>query len=95
VLDVRWALMAQADMARILRHYQMIDTAVAAEVGRRILDATRVIAGLPYGGAVTARGDRRKWHVPGTRYQLFYRPAKDHIRVLRVLHGAQDQVSRQ
>jgi len=87
--------MAQADLARIIRHYQRIDADLAAEIGRRILQATHVIAELPYGGAVTVRGDRRKWHVPGTRYQLFYRPAKDHIRVLRVLHGAQDQVSKQ
>jgi toxin ParE1/3/4 len=82
-------------MARILRHYDGLDAALAIEISDRIAAAARTLAELPYAGPVTARGDRRKWRVPKTEYVLFYRPVGDHIRILRVLHGAQEQAGRQ
>lgn len=95
MVEIRWALLAQADYARIARHYQAIDPALAVEIGDRILKATRILAEVPHAGPVTPRGDRRKWRVPRTGYILFYRFESDHVRILRVLHGAQQQAGQQ
>ena len=92
---IRWALLAQADIARIFRYYRGIDPAVAAGLVERIVAAARILSGLPKAGPATPRGDRRKWNVPKTDYILFYRIERDHVRILRVLHSAQQQAGRQ
>ena len=87
--------MAQNDLRRIDAHYRATDPELALEIGNRIVAAATFLGGLPEAGPVTMRGTRRKWLVPKTRYLLFYRVAPDQVRVLRVLHGAQDVASRQ
>jgi toxin ParE1/3/4 len=35
--------------------------------------------------------DLRKWRITGfPNYLIFYRPEKDRVRILRIIHGAQD-----
>ena len=87
MLDIRWALLAQADLVRIADHYRTIDPTLAADIAGRIVEAARLLAELPSAGQATERAGRRRWRVPGTPYLLFYRVAPDHVRILRVLHG--------
>lgn len=92
--DLRWANLALADLKAIVRHHQSSDPALGVELVERIVAAGAFLAELPEAGPLTIRG-RRKWRVPKTPYLLFYRVAPDHIRVLRVLHGARDLTGRQ
>ena len=89
--EVRWALLARADLARIDEYYRAIDHAIADRIGHRLFAATDFLADLPFAGPVAAHGDRRKWSVAKTPYVVLYRVAETHIRVLRVLHAAEDQ----
>lgn len=93
--EIRWAKLAQNDVSRIHRYYRDEGVDIAIEIVERIVSATRILSDLPQAGPLTLRGDRRKWRVPGTRYMLFYRLERDHVRILRVLHGAQHQASKQ
>ncbi|MDP5279446.1 type II toxin-antitoxin system RelE/ParE family toxin [Sphingomonas sp. DG1-23] len=86
---IRWAPFAQGDLHRIARFYQTIDPVLAANLTERIVKATRVLSELPQAGQATTRAHRRRWRVPRTDYVIFYRVERDHIRILRVLHGAQ------
>jgi toxin ParE1/3/4 len=95
VTDIRWAALARSDLSRIDRFHREIDPALADEINDRIIAATGILADLPYAGPASLRRDRRKWRVPKTRFILFYRVAADHVRILRVLHGAQDVTGRQ
>ncbi|WP_235076525.1 type II toxin-antitoxin system RelE/ParE family toxin [Sphingomonas sp. S2-65] len=83
--------MAQADAERIARYHQAIDPELAAEILQRIVGATRILGDLPQAGPATEHGARRKWRVARTSYILFYRIERDHVRILRVLHGAQER----
>ncbi|UZK65110.1 type II toxin-antitoxin system RelE/ParE family toxin [Sphingomonas sp. M1-B02] len=87
--EIRWAPSAQGDINRIARHYRGIDSALAIDLAERIVQATNILSGLPYARQATTRANRRRWHVPRTEYVLFYRVEKDHIRIPRVVHGAQ------
>lgn len=89
MLDIRWALLAQGDLKRITSYYQPLDPMIAVELAERIVRAARLLSELPRAGQATERAGRRRWRVPGTQYVLFYRVAADHVRILRVLHGAQ------
>lgn len=91
--SISWALRAQQDFDQLTIYYDAIDPDVAERIGRRILDATMMLSGLPLAGPIAIGGDRRKWRVSGTPYVICYRPSGDHIRILRVLHAAQDNMS--
>jgi toxin ParE1/3/4 len=48
-----------------------------------------------FGAPVPSRraelADLRKWRISGfPNYLIFYRPEKDRVRILRIIHGAQD-----
>lgn len=87
--DVRWAALARADLEAIDDFHRVIDVQIADNLIGSIIGAARFLADLPRAGPVTRPGVR-KWRVAGTPYLIFYRIARDHVRVLRVRHGAQD-----
>jgi len=80
--------MARRDLTRVHTYYAGHDAALATAIVGRVLAATRTLGDMPRAGPVTPRGDRRKWLVPKTPYLLLYRVERDHVRILRVLHGA-------
>lgn len=92
--SIRWAKMSRGDLARIDRHYREISPALADEINLRIVEGVAILAALPAAGPATERGGRRKWRVANTPYILFYRVMADHVRVLRVVHGARDLAAR-
>jgi toxin ParE1/3/4 len=87
--------MARGDLARIDRFHRAMSPALADEINDRIVAATHILADLPFAGPASLRRDRRKWRVPKTRFILFYRVADGHVRILRVLHAAQEVTARQ
>lgn len=91
---ISWAKMSRDDLARIDRHYREISPALADEINLRIVEGVAILATLPRAGPSTERGGRRKWRVANTPYILFYRVMTDHVRVLRIVHGARDLTTR-
>ncbi|MBB5711261.1 type II toxin-antitoxin system RelE/ParE family toxin [Sphingomonas xinjiangensis] len=89
MLDIRWALLAQADLKRIASYYQRVDPSIAVDLAERIVRAARLLSELPRAGQATQSAGRRRWRVPGTQYLIFYPIAAGHVPILRVLHGAQ------
>ncbi|UIJ45358.1 type II toxin-antitoxin system RelE/ParE family toxin [Sphingomonas cannabina] len=89
--EIRFAALARRDLEAIDRHYRAVHPPVAETIVARIFAATRLLGDLPKAGPVTARGDRRKWRVADTPYLIFYRIETDHVRILRVIHGARRQ----
>ena len=94
MIEIRWATLASRDLERIDVWYRAIDPDLAAKMVSRILAATRLLREHPRAGAIELYGTRRKRRAAGTQYNLFYRVAGDHVRILRVLHSARDQSRR-
>lgn len=92
--EVRWAPLARRDLDKIDSYYRRIDPDLADRMGTDILSATALLGESPLIGPVAAYGNRRKWRVARTPYIIFYRAAKTHIRILRVLHDRMDQRTR-
>lgn len=91
VIDVRWAPQARRDIDRIDAYYRETDPDFAQRIAAGLFTTTAMLCENPLLGPIAAYGDRRKWRVARTPYLLFYRAAKTHIRVLRVLHDRMDQ----
>ncbi|WP_419809320.1 type II toxin-antitoxin system RelE/ParE family toxin [Sphingomonas sp.] len=92
--DIRWAKLATDDVEAIERWYRGVDQELAAKMLDRIVSSTRLLSDHALAGPIELYGTRRKRRVAGTPYNLFYRVTGDHVRVLRVLHHAQDQSRR-
>ena len=91
MISIRWAKRATDDLDGIERWYRAIDPALSDRMLDRIFAATRLLRDHPLAGPIELYGTRRKRRVAGTPYNLFYRVAGDHVRILRVLHVARDQ----
>ena len=91
MIELRWAPLARTDLARIDAYYRAINEAIADRMGQQLFTATDFLCDFPLAGPISAQGNRRKWSVAKTPYILFYRVADTHIRILRVLHNAEDQ----
>ena len=89
--DIRWASLATDDLRRIEEWYGEIDAKIARTIIDRLVGATDLLRDHPQAGPIELYGTRRKRRVRGTPYNLFYRIAGTHVRILRVLHVAQDQ----
>ena len=91
MIEIRWATLATRDLEQIDSWYRDIDAGLGAKIVDGILVATRLLREHPRAGAIELYGTRRKRRAAGTPYNLFYRVAGDHVRILRVLHVARDQ----
>ena len=91
MIEIRWAPLAVADLEAIRAWYREIDYELAEAIAERILAATRLLREFPAAGAIELYGTRRKRRAARTPYNIFYRVAADHVRILRVLHVARDQ----
>lgn len=92
--EIRWAAFARRDLERIYAHYEAVGSTLGITMLERIVAATRIIAEMPKAGQATLNADRRRWRVPKTESLLFYRVERDYVRILRVVHGAQQIAGR-
>lgn len=91
MIDIRWSPLARRDIVRIEAYHLPHDPDLADRLGRQIISAATLLREHPMAGPLALDGKRRKRRVIGTRYNLFYRIYQEHVRILRVLHDAQDQ----
>lgn len=96
------ARVVKRDAARrdLIEHFVFLGENASVNVARRFLQAVHAsFEGLSHvpelGAQRTFRNPRystvRMWPVKGfERYLIFYRPIKDGVEILRVLHGARD-----
>ncbi|MHA6721805.1 type II toxin-antitoxin system RelE/ParE family toxin [Sphingomonas sp. RS2018] len=88
MLPIRYAASARRDLDDIRDYFTVTDPGATLVVLARIVRAARILETPPFAGPKTLRGDRRKWRVPKTRYVIYYRVFDDHVRLLRIVHGA-------
>ena len=91
VTEVRWSAQSLADLDSIDVFYRTIDGSVADRMAEKLLSVSAFLANYPFAGLVAFIGNRRKWRVRGTPYNMLYRVTRDHIRILRIVHVAWDQ----
>jgi len=91
VKRVRWAREARSDLAGIDAFYRPLDFDFAQRAITSAVAAGRFLLDWPRAGQLIEDAPPlRKWRIARTPYSLIYREESDGIRVLRVVHAAQD-----
>lgn len=90
MMRIRWSDEARADLAELDDYYRDIRPEYAVRVGRATIAAARFLAKNPEAGPLILRTDMRKWRAGRTRYLLLHRADGEILRVVRVVHTAQD-----
>jgi toxin ParE1/3/4 len=77
-------------MAGIDAYYRSFSADFAKRVLAEAIAAGRMLLQYPQAGPVIDDSGLRKWRVAKTPYILFYRPTETELRIVRVIHAAQD-----
>ena len=77
-------------MSDIDSYYQAFSSDFAKRVLAEAIAAGRMLLRHPQAGPVIDDSGMRKWRVPRTPYILFYRSTETELRIVRVIHAAQD-----
>ncbi len=85
-----WSGPARRDLDQVALYYEPIDPDYADRLTTTAVEAGRWLAGHPSAGTLIAASDIRKWRVARTPYVLLYRASPETLRVLRLIHTAQD-----
>jgi toxin ParE1/3/4 len=93
---LRVVLAGRAKSDRLSHYDYLSDFSVAAadRVDERIRASVAQIARFPHSGRSGRVKDSRELPVARTQLVLIYRVKSDHVRILRILHGAQDWPAR-
>lgn len=84
-----WSAFALSDRDGIFTHIETDNPAAAIAIDERIVAATRRLLDFPESGRPGRVSGTRELVITGTPYIAAYRVAGETIRILRVLHGAQ------
>lgn len=87
---VIWSLDARNDLSEMDAYYRPLNPDFAQ---RTLLDAIKAgdfLLQWPRAGQALQESQHRKWRVARTPYSLIYRETAAGIRIVRVLHAAQD-----
>lgn len=84
-----WAAFALSDRDAIFTHIEGENPAAAIAVDERIATAARRLCDFPESGRAGRVAGTRELVVTGTPYLAAYLVAGEIVRILRVLHGAQ------
>lgn len=88
--QVRWSPGARSDMSDIDSYYQSFSSDFAKRALAEAIAAGRMLLRHPQAGPVIDDSGLRKWRVPRTPYILFYRSTETELRIVRVIHAAQN-----
>lgn len=88
--QLRWSRVARSDMAAIDAYYRTRSPEFAQHVLAQAVAAGRMLQQHPQAGPMIDDEGVRKWRVARTPYILLYRDAGSVLRVIRVMHAAQD-----
>jgi toxin ParE1/3/4 len=84
-----WSALALSDRDGTFTHVEVDSPTAAISVDERIVSATRRLRDFPESGRPGRVAGTRELIVAGTPYIAAYQVVGDTIRILRVLHGAQ------
>lgn len=88
-MHLEWSVFAWADRKAIFDYIEVDSPRAAISVDERIRTRVQVLAQFPEMGRVGRIEGTRELVVSGTPYIAAYRILGETVRVLRVLHGAQ------
>ncbi|ACL62913.1 type II toxin-antitoxin system mRNA interferase toxin, RelE/StbE family [Methylobacterium nodulans] len=84
-----WSAFALSDRGGIFTHIEADNPAAAIVIDERIVAATRRLRDFPESGRPGRIAGTRELVVTGTPYIAAYQVTGETVRILRVLHGAQ------
>lgn len=88
-MKLEWSLFAVADREQIFDYIEADNPNAAVSMDDRIESGIEILLQFPLSGRAGRVDGTRELVIAGTPYIAAYRVAGDTIRILRVLHGAQ------
>lgn len=89
-MKLTWSAFALSDRDAIFTYIEADNPSAAIMVDERIMAATRRLVDFPASGRVGRIAGTRELVINGTPYIAAYAVTETAVRVLRVLHGAQE-----
>ncbi|MCQ4633674.1 type II toxin-antitoxin system RelE/ParE family toxin [Shinella sp. CPCC 100929] len=89
-MKLTWSAFALSDRDGIFTYTEAVNPSAAILIDERIVGATRRLIDFPASGRVGRIAGTRELVINGTPYIVAYTVAETTIRILRVLHGAQE-----
>ena len=89
-MKLTWSAFALSDRDGIFTYIETVNPSAAILIDERIVGATRRLIDFPASGRVGRIAGTRELVINGTPYIVAYTVAETTIRILRVLHGAQE-----
>ncbi len=86
---VEWSALAVEDRERIFDYIEQDDPRAAVRIDQCIADQAELLTRFPEGGRPGRVEGTREWVVRRTHYVMAYRVVGTTVRILRVLHSAQ------
>ncbi|MBY5365061.1 type II toxin-antitoxin system RelE/ParE family toxin [Rhizobium leguminosarum] len=89
-MKLTWSAFALSDRDAIFTYIEADNPSAAIMIDERIMAATRRLVDFPASGRVGRIAGTRELVINGTPYIAAYAVTETTVRVLRVLHGAQE-----
>lgn len=89
-MKLTWSAFALSDRDAIFTYIEADNPSATIMIDERIMAATRRLVDFPASGRVGRIAGTRELVINGTPYIAAYAVAETAVRVLRVLHGAQE-----
>ncbi|OWV92705.1 addiction module toxin RelE [Rhizobium sp. R72] len=89
-MKLTWSAFALSDRDEIFTHIEADNPLAAAMIDERIVAATRRLLDFPASGRIGRIAGTRELVIIGTPYVAPYAVTETRVRILRVLHGAQE-----
>jgi addiction module RelE/StbE family toxin len=89
-VKLTWSAFALSDRDAIFTYIEADNPSAAIMIDERIMAATRRLVDFPASGRVGRIAGTRELVINGTPYIATYAVTETAVRVLRVLHGAQE-----
>lgn len=89
-MKLTWSAFALSDRDGIFTYIEAVNPSAAVLIDERIVATTRRLIDFPASGRIGRIAGTRELVINGTPYVVAYAVAETTIRILRVLHGAQE-----
>jgi plasmid stabilization system protein ParE len=90
VIELRWSPRAQDDLREMDAFLRHDDPVAAQRMLNAAVEAADFLAQHPKAGPAIDKTVFRKWRVAQTPYSLIYRIRSSELRIVRVVHAAQN-----
>lgn len=89
-MKLTWSAFALSDRDAVFTYIQADNPSAAILIDERIVAATRRLIDFPASGRIGRIAGTRELVINGTPYVVAYTVSETTVRILRVLHGAQE-----